>query len=131
MIKFTGILQVKSILKEMKSPFGLPAKLVEAISSRGPTIPYDGSTPFDLFHITIFSSHKKDQLLDLIKPGDIIWIESGLVRSSCYKGSSKLFWNILLRVPSDSVKILGNESIGPDHDEHINFVGTNEKPHIQ
>lgn len=97
----------------------------EMICSRGVTIPYDGKSPFDVYPVIVKGTIKDRESFEQLKPGAIVWIQDGQIKTRSRKHGSTTYWNTYLTANIKDLKIISQQPIGPSYSEHLR-LSTND-----
>lgn len=94
--------------------------------SRGNTINYDGSSPFDVYPIIINAENKDKELLEKLQPGTIAFIEEGSIHTWNRKYNDNIMWNLMLIVDIKDIVILGKAKT-ISFEEHLRVSKNTQK----
>lgn len=128
MLNFTGIGQIQRRCRDYNKSSGNIVQLkYEIICSRGTEgVPYDGKSAFDVYPIIFRGTPQDKDRFECLKPGTIIWIHSGEIKTWLKRYQGNQLWNPYLMVPIRKVVVLGQTKLGPSYDDHVR-LGSNER----
>jgi hypothetical protein len=120
MLSFSGIAQIQEKVKGYtRKRSGWCQYRYHALCSRGPSVPYDGLSPFDIYPIYVEARDSDIPKFDALVPGIIVWIDKGNVITWSRKYQNERIWNVMLTAKIDDVKIIGRAKIELSYDEHL------------
>jgi len=108
---------------QIQSPPNKQSVKFLCLRSRGSTVNYDNSSPFDVYPVIVNAENKDRELLDKLEPGNIVFIEHGLIHTWNRKYNDNIMWNLMLIVDIKDIVILGKAKL-LSYEEHLR-VGKN------
>jgi hypothetical protein len=128
MLLFTGLGQIHAKDNHYKKI--LTNKLqfrFDLICSRGPSVSYDGSNPFDIYPLIVECSKQEESKIDALVPGSIVYVEMGKIITWARPYNSKIIWNTILNVNVNNVKKIAKTSLGPSVNEHLRLSSNSSR----
>ena len=96
------------------------------LRSRGNTVNYDDSSPFDVYPVIVNAENKDKELLDRLEPGTIIFIDQGSIHTWNRKYNDNVMWNLMLIVDVKDILVLGKAKL-VSYEDHLRVSKNTQK----